>query len=157
MKREHLIFALVLSVLLNLGVLGAVGYRVLQSGQLPAVFGGGAQEASLPDVLKLSAEQRLKWHEMESGFLREIAADWRNVRSHREIMIREVFSERPDRARIEAERATIAQLQTEQQRRVIEQLLRESEMLDRGQRRALAELLIRQAPEGTTEERLHGK
>ena len=152
-----MLFALVLSVLLNLGVLGAVGYRVFQTGQLPAVFGGDAGEASLPDYLKLSAEQRGKWQALESGFLREAGAEWQQIRVHREAMIREIFSDRADRGRIESERAAIAQLQTGQQRRVIEQLLRESEILDRAQRRALAELLIRQAPTATAEERLHGQ
>ncbi len=152
-----MLFALVLSVLLNLGVLGAVGYRVFQSGQLPAVFGGDAGGVSLPDHLKLSTEQREKWQALESGFLREAGAEWQRIRAHREAMIHEIFSDRPDRGRIEAERAAIAQLQTDQQRRVIEQLLRESEILDRAQRLALAELLIRQAPTATAEERLHGQ
>ncbi len=157
MKDSRLLFALVLSLLLNLGVLGAVSYRFLQSGHLPAIFGGDAQEASLPDYLQLSAAQRGKWQELESGFLREVGAEWQEIRAHREAMIHEIFSDRPDRGRIESERAAIAKLQTGQQRRVIEQLLRESEILDRSQRRALGELLIRQAPKATAEERLHGK
>jgi len=35
MKRSTLQWVLVLSLLLNLGVIGAVGYRVMQQGQLP--------------------------------------------------------------------------------------------------------------------------
>ena len=157
MKRPGMQFALVLSLLLNLGVIGAVGYRAVQHGQLPGVLGGNAAQASLPDYLKLSAEQRRQWHELETGFLRELGAGWQQIRAHRENMIREVFSDRSDRSRIEAERAFIAQLQASQQQRVIEQLLRERDILDQAQRRALAELLIGQAPAGTLEERLHGK
>ncbi len=157
MKRSGMQLVLVLSLLLNLGVIGAVGYRVVQHGQLAGVFGGNAAKASLPDYLKLSAEQRRQWHELETEFLRELGADWQQIRPHRESMIREIFSDRPDRGRIEAERAVIAQLQARQQQRVIEQLLRERDILGPEQQRALAELLIRQVPAGTLEEQLHGK
>lgn len=157
MKRSGMQFVLLLSLLLNLGVIGAVGYRVVQHGRLPAVFSGDATQASLPDFLKLSPEQRRQWHALETGFLRELEADRRQLRDHRETMIREIFSDRPDRSRIEAERAAIAQLQTKQQQLVIEQLLKERDVLDPAQQRELAELLIRQAPANAAEARLHGK
>jgi Spy/CpxP family protein refolding chaperone len=157
MKRTGLQFALVLSLLLNLGVVGAVGYVAVRRGEVPAVFGLGAKDANLPDYLKLSDEQRRQWGELEGGFLKELAADWSQIRIHRENMINEIFSERPDRSRIEAERAAVAQFQARQQQRVIDQLLKERDILDREQRRALAEVLVRQAPSGTLEERLHGK
>ncbi len=157
MKRSGLQFALILSFLLNLGVIAAVGYLAVKRGQLPVVFDHDAKEANLPDYLKLSAEQRRRWHDLESGFLKELAAGWQQIRPHRENMINEIFSERPDRGRIETERAAIAQLQAGQQQRVIEQLLKERDILEREQWRALAELLARQAPSGTMEERLHGQ
>ncbi len=157
MSRSGLTFALVLSVLLNLGVVGVVAYRAFQHGQWPAVFSAAGSATDLPDYLKLSAEQRRRWRELETGFLGELKAEWQQIRTHRETMIREIFSEQPDRGHIEAERAAIAQLQSAQQRRIIEQLLRERDMLDPEQRRKLAELLLRQAPASTFEERLHGR
>ncbi len=157
MDRFGLKFALILSVLLNVGVIGAVAYRALQLGQWPAVLPAGKVETGLPDYLALSAEQRRQWHELEAGFLGELKAEWQNIRNHRETMIREIFSDQPDRGRIETERAAIAQLQSEQQRRTIEQLLRERDVLDTEQRHKLAALLLRQAPASTFEERLHGK
>ncbi len=157
MKRSGLQFALILSFLLNLGVIDAVGYLAVKRGQLPVVFDHDAKEANLPDYLKLSAEQRRRWHDLETGFLKDLSAEWRQIRPHRENMINEIFSERPDRGRIETERAAIAQLQAGQQQRVIEQLLKERDILEREQWRALAELLARQAPSGTMEERLHGQ
>ena len=157
MKRPGLQFALLLSLVLNLGVIGAAGYLVLTRGQAPAIFGGDTTDASLPDYLKLSVEQRRQWRDLETGFLKELAVDWDQIRTHRENMINEIFSERPDRRRIEGERAAIARLQATQQQRVIEQLLRERDIIDREQRHALAELLVRQAPSGTMEERLHGQ
>jgi hypothetical protein len=67
-----------------------------------------------------------------------------------------VFSDAPDRARIEAERARIAELQALQQQRVIAQLLAERDILDAAQRAALAERLLREAPAAPLEQRLHG-
>lgn len=157
MSHIGLKFALVLSVLLNLGVAGAVAYRAIQDGQWPFVLPAGRGEASLPDHLGLNAEQRRKWEDLETGFLGELKTGWQEIRDRRETMIREIFSEQPRRDRIEAERAAIAELQAAQQRRVIEQLLRERDVLDREQRRKLADLLLRQAPASTFEERLHGK
>jgi hypothetical protein len=97
MKRPGLQFALILSLLLNLGVIGAIGYLAVKRGQLPVVFDGGAGEANLPDYLKLSAEQRRRWHDLETGFLKDLSAEWRQIRPHRENMLNEIFSERPDR------------------------------------------------------------
>ena len=157
MRRSGLQFALLLSLLLNLGVIGAAGYLAVTRGQAPAIFGGDATETSLPDYLKLNAEQRRQWHDLEKEFLNELAADWDQLRAHRETMINEIFADRPDRGRIEAERAAIAELQATQQQRVIAQLLKERDIIDGGQRRALAELLVRQAPSGVMEGRLHGQ
>jgi Spy/CpxP family protein refolding chaperone len=157
MKRSGLQFALLLSLLLNLGVIGAAGYLVVTRGQVPAVFGPDTTEASLPDYLKLNAGQRRQWHDLEKGFLKELAADWDQIRAHRRNMINEIFAEQPDRSRIEAERAAIAELQATQQQRVIAQLLKERDIIDPGQRQALAELLLRQAPTGAMEGRLHGQ
>ncbi len=156
MKHIGLKFALVLSLMLNLGVIGAVAYRAIQHGQWPGAF-TWAEEANLADALKLDAAQRRKWEALEVGFLRELKSGWQPIRRHREAMIHEIFAEQPDRGRIEAERAAIAQLQSAQQQRIIEQLLREREVLDRAQRQRLAELLLRQAPASSFEERLHGK
>lgn len=155
MKRPALHFVLILSLALNLGVIGAVGYRTLQRGELSVVFGDAAKQPGLADVLKLSAEQRRRWHELEAGFLRDLDADWKQIRPHRENMIHEIFSGQPDRNRIEAERSLVAQLQAKQQQRVIEQLLKERAMLDPGQQRALVEILLQQAPAGGKEEQLH--
>lgn len=157
MKRSGLQFALLLSLLLNLGVIVAAGYVWVTRGQGPAMLGGAATDASLPDSLKMSAEQRQQWHDLETGFLKDLAANWSQIRPHRENMINEIFADRPDHDRIEAERAAIAALQATQQQRVIAQLLEEREILDPGQRRALAELLVRQKPAGVLEGRLHGQ
>ena len=150
-------YALILSIMLNVGVVAALAYSAFQQGTWPAVFRGDKVEPDLPAYLDLNAEQKRRWSELEAAFIRELRNDWRQIRIHRERMINEIFSEQPDRQRIEGERAAIAQLQAAQQRRVIQQLLEERDILDAAQRRKLAEMLLRQAPAGTFEERLHGK
>jgi Spy/CpxP family protein refolding chaperone len=147
MRRSGLFYALVLSVLLNLGVVGAAGYAALTRG--PA-------DGDLAAHLKLDPQQRSRWHAIEEPFMRELDAGWRDIAQHRERLVREVFSDRPDAARIEAERARIAELQALQQQRVIAQFLREREVLNAGQRRALVDLLLREEQPVPRERQLHG-
>jgi hypothetical protein len=87
--------------------------------------------------------------------MRQYKADAKEIAARREKLIRGIFSEQPTAERIEAERAAIARLQAEQQRRVIAQLLREREILDPAQQRSLADFLLRQAPDVTPVEQVH--
>ena len=146
--------AFALSLLLNASVLGGAGYRLANDGGLAAVFGNG-REAHAAEYLKLSAEQRDRWRELEADFMTRFHAEVSEIALHRERLIREIFSEKPYPDRIEAERETIARLQIEQQRRVIAQLLREREILEPTQRRALADFLLRQGAEVTAVEQVH--
>lgn len=146
-SRGLMFYALLLSVLLNLGVVGAAGYRALGEREAP----GG-----LADTLKLDAQQRNRWHSLEESFVSELDAGWKEIASHREKLVREVFSETPDAARIEAERARIAQIQVQQQQRVIQQFLREREILNPAQRQALVDLLLREEHAVPRERQLHG-
>lgn len=148
MKNQGLVFALALSVLLNLGVVGAAGYRALSRPPSDAT--------GLPDRLALDSNQRERWHALELGFVRELDAGWRDIATHREALVREAFSEQPDSARIEAERARIAQLQAQQQQRVIAQFLREREILDARQRQLLVQELLHEENKVPVERQLHG-
>ncbi|NKE68495.1 periplasmic heavy metal sensor [Ramlibacter sp. RBP-2] len=147
MQRSRLIYLLTLSVLVNLGVLGA------------AVFhwrSGGAQAVDVAAYLQLDADQQRRWERLERPFVAELDAGWREVASHRERLIREMFGDSPDAARIEAERAKIAQLQALQQKRVLAQFLREREILTAQQREKLVQLLLRERQPAQRERELHG-
>ena len=148
MQHRGLVLALVISVMVNLGVVGAAGYRALVQ------QGSGATE--LASVLELDAAQRTRWHNLEQDFVRELDAGWQEIARHRELLVREVFSERPDPARIEAERARIAEVQMQQQQRVIAQFLQEREILNSEQRRELVDVLLREEPAAPRERQLHG-
>jgi hypothetical protein len=148
MQHRGLVAALVISAMVNLGVVGAAGYRTLVQ------QGSGAVE--LATLLKLDAAQRKRWHSLEQSFVRELDAGWKEIAHHRELLVREVFSERPDPARIEAERARIAALQVQQQQRVIAQFLQEREILNAAQRRQLVDVLLREEQAAPRERQLHG-
>ena len=148
MQNRGLVPALVISVLLNLGVIGAAGYRALVQ--------DSSRATELTSRLKLDAAQQVRWHSLEQDFVRELDAGWQEIARHRELLVREVFSERPDPARIEAERARIAEVQMQQQQRVIAQFLQEREILNAEQRRELVDVLLREEPAAPRERQLHG-
>lgn len=148
MQNRGLVSALILSVLLNLGVVGAAGYRALVQDR------SGATD--LASRLELDAAQRTRWHNLELNFVRELDAGWQEIARHREVLVREVFSERPDPTRIEAERARIAEVQMQQQQRVIAQFLQEREILNAKQRQELVDVLLREEPAAPRERQLHG-
>lgn len=144
---------LALSLALNLGTIAAV---LIGQARAPQTAPAAHAAVELPGYLGLSAEQRQRWQELEPAFLQELAANWAEIRRHREALVRHIFAEAPQRAAIDAEQATIAALQAAQQQRVIAQLLAERELLDAGQRAKLMDLLLgRYAQESTEEELLH--
>lgn len=148
MQNRGLVPALVISVLVNLGVVGAAGYRALIQDRPGAT--------DLPSRLELDAAQRSRWHSLEQNFVRELDAGWQEIARHREALVREVFSERPEPARIEAARARIAEVQVQQQQRVIAQFLQEREILNTEQRRELVDVLLREEQAAPRERQLHG-
>lgn len=153
MNRPVLKWLLVISLSLNGGMLAAVAYnQVRATNDAPRE----ATHVNLQDDLKLTAEQRRRWQQLEQDFLKDLSANWREIRTHREKLVRQIFAATPDRAAIDAEQEKIAALQDAQQRRVIAQLLTEREMLDANQRAALMDLLLtRYSQEATEEELLH--
>ncbi|MDP2810760.1 MAG: periplasmic heavy metal sensor [Rhodocyclaceae bacterium] len=149
MKPNHLRLALAVSLLINLGVLGAVGYRTMVPAAAPAAG------ESLPRHLQLSAQQVQRWHASETAFLGQLGAGADRIRGHRDRMIGAIFADPPDQALIDVERTAIARLQDEQQKLVIGQLLRERELLDPAQRERLARLLQAQPVGPSSIEQLH--
>jgi Spy/CpxP family protein refolding chaperone len=149
MKPNTLRIALMLSLALNVGVLGAVAYRALVPAAAPAAG------LNLPRHLQLSPEQLSHWQASETAFLGQLALAANDIRHHRDRLVRAIFSETGDLAAIETERATIARLQDEQQKLVIRQLLLERELLNPAQREQLARLLLAQPVGPSTLEQLH--
>lgn len=154
MNRPFVKWLLAISLSLNAGIMVAVVVAQMRLPVSPA--GPVANPVNLPDYLQLSAQQRARWQPIEKDFLQDLAANWQQIRSRREALVRRIFSEVPERAAIDAEQAQIAALQDRQQRRVIQQLLAERALLDEQQRQKLMTLLLsRYAQEAGEEEQLH--
>jgi len=151
MKPTLLRYALILSLLANVGVVAAVAWHRLAGGE-PAI---ATAAPNLPAYLDLDAAQRRQWHASEAPFLTSLAAGAEAARGHRDRLIAAIFAEPPDLAGIEAEQAAIARLQETQQKLVVAQLLHERELLTATQRARLAALLTAQPVGPTTFERLH--
>ncbi|MCF8200115.1 MAG: periplasmic heavy metal sensor [Sulfuritalea sp.] len=145
MKPNLLRAVLAISLLINIGVIGAIAYRTLGSSQFPG----------LPRHLQLSEEQAHHWHASEAAFLAQLRSNAAAIRSHRDRLIHEIFADTPDLALIDAERTAIASLQDDQQKRVIQQLLQERELLTAAQRARLAQLLLNQPAGASSIEQLH--
>ncbi len=145
-------YLLVVSLALNLGVITALVIR--PSPTRPVDIAAQPPHLNLQDYLKLTAEQRAQWQQLEPAFLRELAANWQDIRQHREALVRHIFAATPDRTAIDAQQAAIAGLQGAQQQRVIVQLLAERNVLDEHQRKRLMDLLLSRYSQETTEEEL---
>ncbi len=149
MKRYWVYLLLALSLLINAGVLAGAWYQARRAAGATELAFFGMGHERVPDYLKLDRAQRERWHAMEQDFVKTLNDAGREIQSHREGLVREIFSAQPDAAAIERERTAIFTLQEAQQRSVIAQLLKEREMLSAEQRTALADLLLRQDPRNT--------
>lgn len=153
MNRPLWKWLLVISLSLNAGIVAAVAWNAVRSEPDSRT---AAKAVNLPDYLQLTDEQRQRWVQTEQVFLADLSSNWREIRAHREALVRLIFATDTDRGAIDKEQGRIAALQDAQQRRVIEQLLAERGMLSEAQRNALMQVLLdRYSQEATEEELLH--
>ncbi|MCQ4242428.1 periplasmic heavy metal sensor [Stutzerimonas stutzeri] len=154
MSNTTLRNALVLSVLVNVGVLAGLAWQKLSHDGLPMPSGAPTE---LSRELQLSASQLQRWHDAEAPFLAYLRASNASLGEHRNRLIEAIFAEQVDRTVIDAEQAKIAELQNEQQRLLIDQLLQEREVLEPQQRARLAQVLTQQSLGADSIEQLHRK
>ena len=154
MSNTTLRNALVLSVLVNVGVLTGLGWQKLSRDGLPMP---SVAPTELSRELQLSASQLQRWHDAEAPFLAYLRASNASLGEHRNRLIEAIFAEQVDRTVIDAEQAKIAELQNEQQRLLIDQLLQEREILEPQQRARLAQVLTQQSFGADSIEQLHRK
>lgn len=151
MTRNTWKLLLAASLALNIGFAATVAYKQWQNTRT-----GPKASISLPEQLGLNPTQRERWQSIEQGFITDLTANWEHIRMSRKALIDEIFSEHPDRTRIDTMQIDIATLQNAQQQRVITQLLAERELLDAPQRATLKALLLsRHSEQASEEEQLH--
>jgi len=151
MKRYWVYLLLAISLLVNVGVLAGAWFQAWRAQGTTELAFFGMRHERVPDYLKLDGTQRERWHAMEQDFVMALNDAGREIQVHRERLVREIFAAQPDASVVERERAAIFRLQQVQQRSVIEQLLKEREMLNAKQRLALADLLLKQDPRSTAD------
>lgn len=147
MNTNSLRKLLIISLCLNIGVLAALGWHYWSESTNTAT--------SLPAYLQLDAEQEQQWQQIEQPFLTQFGEAATKIAHHRNAMIDAIFSEPTNRTAIETERDAIALLQEHQQQLLIEQLLREREMLSAEQRQLLLGLLKQDQIPVSAVEQLH--
>ncbi|MDI3514149.1 MAG: hypothetical protein PWP40_1378 [Rhodocyclaceae bacterium] len=150
MKPTALRLALLLSLALNLGVIGTIALDRLRP-SMPE------SRPPLHRILGLDEAQRARWEAAERPFLQQFDAASAQLERHRRALVEALFAEPIDTARIESERAAIAALQQQQQALIIEQLIAERAILDARQRAQLLQLLLAQPAAGSGVEGLHGR
>lgn len=152
MTRSTLRHLLTLSLLVNFGTIAAVGWQTLKADGLPMPSGAPTE---LSRHLQLSTHQLQRWHDIEAPFLAFLHASNAAIGEQRNLLIQTIFDERLDRESIDAEQAKIAELKNDQQILLIDQLLRERDILEPQQREKLAQLLMQQPVGSSTIEQLH--
>lgn len=149
MKPHSLRKLLIISLCLNIGVLAAMGWHYWSDSK------NSASTTSLPAYLQLNAEQEQQWHQIEKPFLDQFGQATTKIAQHRNAMIDAIFAEPTNRQAIETERNAIAFLQEHQQQLLIEQLLKERDMLTVEQRKLLHGLLRQEQVPVSAVEQLH--
>jgi len=97
-RRSVPAWLLAASLALNAGIVVAVALHQWQ--QPPKAQATQPSPVNLPDYLELSAEQRQRWQQLEPDFLRDVTANWAEIRRHREALVRHIFANEPQRAAI---------------------------------------------------------
>lgn len=152
MNTSTLRLALIVSLLFNFGVLGALGWQ-----QLVDLASTESADPLLVRELQLNDEQRQRWQAIEEPFLIELNLSTVAIQQDRNRLIESIFTERLDKQHINAAQTSLAAQQNHQQQLVIDQLLREREILDEHQRERLAQLLTQQSAPLSDVEMLHGE
>lgn len=100
------------------------------------------------DLIELTQDQKRQVEEIRKGFLPEVAEVRQALRQKRLELSDLLFAEDPDMRAIEAKSTDITCLQRELERRVIDHILQEKELLSPGQRRQFYEVIKREFDKG---------
>jgi Spy/CpxP family protein refolding chaperone len=100
------------------------------------------------DLIELTKDQKRQVEEIRKGFLPEVAGVRQALRQKRLELSDLLFAEDPDMRAIEAKSTDITFLQRELERKVIDHILQEKELLSPGQRGQFYEVLKREFDKG---------
>jgi Spy/CpxP family protein refolding chaperone len=93
------------------------------------------------DLIKLTEDQKRQVEEIRKGFLPEVALVRQALRRKRLELSDLLFAERPDRNAIEAKSMDISTLQRELEKKVIDHILQEKELLSPEQKKQFLQVI----------------
>lgn len=143
--RTYFIFLTLLNLSILLAIAWSSGGRAWSTTTAPV----------LANYLQLDAEQVLYWRQAEQTFLAQLQGNENAIKQQRNALIETVFADDLNVDDVHVARQSLAQLQSQQQEIVIEQLLAERAILTARQRRLLQEILIQQPIHTSQYEQLH--
>lgn len=151
MKRRLLIFGLILSVAINIGILGGVGYRWLKiSGEERHHREGKHSPMSfLGKELSLSQSQAREMESLWKSLEPKMEEIRRKLREKRVQLVNLLRASEPDLEKINIQLNKIESLQTQLQKLVIDHLLQQKKILSLEQQKKFFSIISKRlCPEG---------
>ncbi|MFQ6084221.1 MAG: Spy/CpxP family protein refolding chaperone [Candidatus Aminicenantia bacterium] len=151
MKRKLLILGLILSIAINIGVLGSVGYHWLKrSGEERHHREGKHSPMSiLGKELSLSQSQAREMESLRQSLEPKMEEIKKELREKRVQLVNLLMESEPDLEKINIQLTEIESLQTELQKLVIDHLLQEKKILSPEQQKRLFSIISKRlCPEG---------
>jgi Spy/CpxP family protein refolding chaperone len=151
MKNSTLKFLLLISVILNIAVLGTVGYSYYQhSLRKPAPFGPG-RRAFLARELSLNPDQVTVLEKNEQAFHNQIDAMRQQILLKRIALLNLMKSDKPDTKKIDQTISDIGNMQEGIQRKIVAHIIEVKTMLNNEQQKqffGLIETIITKREDG---------
>jgi Spy/CpxP family protein refolding chaperone len=146
MKNNLMKYILILSLLLNVSLLGTAGYTYYQRNRHPAASFGYGPPGGVPvgctstqpylfKALSLKPEQRKRFEQKAPLFHKAIYKNREKVDQLRESLFDLMGADHPDSKAIEGKIAEINKVQEDMQKLVVEHMLQFKSMLDKDQQK----------------------
>jgi len=145
MKKNKLLFGLILSLLFNIAFIFSLGYhlwkrREVQKPLKHQVF----QQKRFPhERMRLTPDQRMRLGEMRKKFPQSIWPIRKKLVEERKALGKLLMEKKPDTARIEERLSRIGELQTKMEKEVVLQMLKERDVLNPEQRKQFFRIMER--------------
>ncbi|MBE0460677.1 MAG: periplasmic heavy metal sensor [Candidatus Aminicenantes bacterium] len=145
MKRNVLIFSLILSVAINIGVFGSAGYRWFKSrGEEPRHRADvHSPMSAFCKKLGLSREQIREMESLREVLEPKIEEIKKELKEKRVLLINHLKESEPDREKINIELSEIESLQTDLQKIVIGHMLQEKKILSPEQQEIFFSIILK--------------
>lgn len=149
MKTNFLKLILVVSLALNISILGTAGYLYYKNSKyVSAPFGKKINKEFLFKELSLSSEQKKMIEQKSIPFRAEIEGMKGEIVKKRKSLIDLIRQENPDREAIDNVIAEINKIQEEIQRMIVIHILEEKSLFDRGQQKKFLDFIENAMSEG---------